>query len=250
MDDEIVDALEAEQTELASVLAGLDRRSLNLASRCDGWTIADVLVHLAQTNELAAASVHGELAEAVGGGPGNEGAADVDEWAGAAVESERPDDPADAVSRYLESAEAQLSAFRAVEASRRVQWVVGDMAARTLASTRLSETWIHSGDIAFGLGIEPEPTGRLWHVARLAHRTIPYAFASAGIEPSGEVAFELEAPDGRQWVFGAADAPTVIRGTAEDLCNVAGQRAAAADTGLEGEGPDAALTLELVRTFA
>lgn len=30
----------------------------------------------------------------------------------------------------------------------RVPWVVGEMAARTLCTTRLSETWIHTTDVA------------------------------------------------------------------------------------------------------
>lgn len=250
MEDEIVDALEAEQAALTAMVAGLHTEALLGASRCEGWTIADVLVHLAQTNELATASVEGRFSEAVEAGPTITGVSNVDEWAGAAVEADRPGDAADTVPRYLASAESQLSAFRSVEASARVPWVVGDMAARTLASTRLSETWIHAGDIAAGLGLTPEPTERLWHVARLAHRTIPYALGAAGREPSGDVAFVLAAPDGSEWVFGAEDAPTVIRGTAEDLCTVAGQRASAAETALRGEGPDAAPTLELVRTFA
>jgi uncharacterized protein (TIGR03084 family) len=250
MEDQIVDALEAEQCALAEMVTDLEAEALRGASRCEGWTVVDVLVHLAQTNELAAASVEGNFDEAVGAGPEIVGVSNVEEWAGAAVEADRPGDPTEAVPRYLASAGRQLSAFRAVEPSERVVWVVGDMAARTLASTRLSETWIHAGDIAAGLGITPEPTGRLWHVARLAHRTIPYAFIAAGREPLGEVAFVLDAPGGSEWVFGDPDAPTVIRGKAEELCLVAGQRASAADTELEGEGPDAARALELVRTFA
>jgi hypothetical protein len=41
-----------------------------------------------------------------------------------------------------------------------------------------------------------------------------------------------------------------VSGPAADLCAVAGRRAAAADTGLSAEGPDAEAVLRLVRTFA
>jgi hypothetical protein len=41
-----------------------------------------------------------------------------------------------------------------------------------------------------------------------------------------------------------------VRGPATDLCAVAGQRMAAADTALRAEGPDAESVLRLVRTFA
>jgi hypothetical protein len=88
-------------------------------------------------------------------------------------------------------------------------------------------------------------------VARLAWRTVPYAFARAGRELSGPVAFELRAPDGSTWSFaGDEPAATTITGDALDLCTVAGQRADAATTSLQGEGPDATAVLELVRTFA
>lgn len=250
MDDEVVDALGDEQDALVSMVGGLDAVALGLPSRCHGWSIADVLVHLAQTNELAAASARGGFADAIAADPATTGFSDVEQWAGAAVEADRSGDPAATVERYVVSARSQLQALRCVEPSQRVPWVVGDMAARTLATTRLSETWIHAGDIAFGLGIEPSATGRLWHVARLAHRTIPYAFEAAGARPTGAIAFDLVAPDGARWSFGDPQAPTVVSGPALQLCEVAGQRAGAADTELRGEGPDAALTLELVRTFA
>ena len=251
MDDEVVAALDAEQGALARMVAPLDRSGMLAGSRCEGWTVADVLVHLAQTNEFAAASVGGRFSEAVEAGPDVTGVGNVDEWAAAALEAERAQDPLDARSRWEAGAAAQIAAFEQCDAAARVPWVVGEMAARTLASTRLSETWIHSCDIAAALGITPEPTGRLWHIARLAHRTIPYAFMLAEAEPAGDVAFRLEAPDGSRWSFGdVTNAATVITGPALQLCEVAGQRADAGDTDLRGEGPDAARTLELVRTFA
>ncbi len=132
-----------------------------------------------------------------------------------------------------------------------MEWVAGQLAARTLASTRLTETWIHTVDVAFGFGAPPAPTGRLWHTARLVWRTVPYALGQAGIVAAGPVAFELVAPDGSTWSFGTDDGPaTRITGSAAELCEVAGQRASAADTGLAGTGPDAEAVLQLMRTFA
>ena len=43
---------------------------------------------------------------------------------------------------------------------------------------------------------------------------------------------------------------TTIRGDGVELCLVAARRLAAAETGLAGEGPDAAAVLDLVRTYA
>src|SRR5207253_10380436 len=100
------------------------------------------------------------------------------------------------------SADRMGAALRTCDPSARVQWVAGTLAARTLATTRLAETWIHTGDIAFGLGVTLEPQPRLRHIPRLAWRTIPYAFDREGRPAPGPVAFRLVGPDGAAWDFG------------------------------------------------
>ncbi len=254
---DVVAALVAQQEELRTLVADRDDDELARATRCEGWSAADVLLHLAQTNEAAVASVEGRLEDFRLGGVGGESAADVDELADLAVAAEREAAPTAIRDRWWASAQAQAEAFRGCEPSARVLWVSGELAARSLASTRLSETWIHTVDVASAFGVRPAPTDRLWHVARLAWRTVPYAFERAGRPLAGPVAFELVAPDGSTWAFGL-DAPdvgavppaTVLRGSAAALCEVAGQRADAADTDLTAEGPEAADVLALVRTFA
>jgi uncharacterized protein (TIGR03084 family) len=129
--------------------------------------------------------------------------------------------------------------------------VAGELSARTLATTRLAETWIHTGDVAGALGVELEPKPRLRHIARLAWRTLPYAFAKDGRELHGPVAFHLRGPDGQAWDFTPdGDALTTVRGDGVELCNVAARRVDPVETGLVGDGPDAGAVLELVRTYA
>jgi uncharacterized protein (TIGR03084 family) len=144
-----------------------------------------------------------------------------------------------------------LSRFEHADPHDRVTWVAGELSVRTLATTRLAETWIHTGDAAESVGLHLPPTDRLRHIARLAWRTVPYAFERAGRVLSGPVAFELTGPGGEPWHFAPDAAPvTVIRGDGVELCRVAGRRIDAAHTGLVGEGPDAVAVLELVRTYA
>lgn len=246
-----VDALAAQQLELRSLVAARDEQALAQPSRCEGWSAGDVLLHLAQTNEMAVASVEGRLPEYVAAVTDVIPAAgDIDSWAGALVDAERSTGVA-ARDRYLASAADQEAAFRRTEPGTRVQWVAGEMAARTLATTRLSETWIHTVDAAAAFAMVPEPTDRLWHVARLVWRTVPYALSRGGAEPTVQVAFELEGPAGDTWTFGDPDtAATVVRGSALELCTVAGQRADAAATGLSATGPAAEPVLRFMRTFA
>jgi hypothetical protein len=95
------------------------------------------------------------------------------------------------------------------------------------------------------------PTERLRHIARLAWRTLPYAFARAGRTLVGPVALELRSPSGETWEFHPeGDATTVIRGDGAQWCLVAARRMLAADTDLRADGPDGAAVLDLVRTYA
>jgi uncharacterized protein (TIGR03084 family) len=250
--EKIVAALAAQQDELTALVVPLDAAGWARPSRCEGWTVSDVVLHLAQTNEMAIGSTQGRYDEVAAAlAEGLPPATSVDEGAGLMVARERGRPPAEVRARWQESANTLRHELGRIEPGRRVQWVAGELSARTLATTRLAETWIHTGDVAVALDHEVVADDRLWHIVRLAWRTLPYAFAQAGHEPAGPVAFALEAPNGDTWHFTPDDPPaTTIEGTALDLCNVAGQRADAADTGLRGEGPDAAAVLALVRTFA
>jgi uncharacterized protein (TIGR03084 family) len=250
--DNVVAALEDQQVELTDLVAGLDEAGWQATSRCPGWSVADVVLHLAQTNEMAMASLEGRmaefLAEAYAGLPP---VADVDVGAAVMVDRERGRPPAEVFARWRDGASTLLAAFDATDLGTRVTWVAGDLTARTLATTRLAETWIHTGDVAAGLGVELEPTDRLWHIARLAWRTLPYAFAREGRQLSGPVRFELRAPNGDTWVFSGDEEPvTTVSGDAAVLCDVAARRLPGAESGLRADGPDAAAVLELVRTFA
>lgn len=247
---DVVDALRDQLSELDSLVCGLDDDGWAKPSACPGWSVADVVVHLAQTNAVAVASVEGRWDDVAAMWGGTVDAGTVDELAGAAVEATGGVPGPEAYAWWKQTADDMVAAFDRADPRARVQWVAGDMAARTLCTTRLSETWIHTTDVAHGLGVVVAPTDRLWHIARLVHRTIPYAFLRDGRPPPGRVRFDLTAPDGSSWTFGDDDAPTVVTGPAVDLCLVAGQRAEAADTELAGTGPDATAVLELMRTFA
>ena len=118
-------------------------------------------------------------------------------------------------------------------------------------TTRLAETWIHTGDVAAAFGELPAPTDRLEHVARLAWRTLPYAFERSGRTMHGAVAFDLTGPTGNPWVFDPDDdALTRVTGDGVELCLVAARRVEPGATDLRGEGADAEAVLELVRTYA
>jgi uncharacterized protein (TIGR03084 family) len=254
---EIVDALAGEHAALRDRLTALPPEDWARPSQCPGWSIADVVLHLSQTDTLAAASARGTLDTAmreIGWDPVGLGGAqpvDVDAVADRAVRLHRGVEPAELLQRWSTAADEVRAALRAADPKEPLTWVVGRLPARTLATTRLAEAWIHHGDIAYALGDPPEPAERLWHIARLAWRTLPYAFRKAGRELHGPVALSLTAPDGGTWTF-EHDVPaaTVVTGDAHAFCLLAARRIGPAESKLEAVGPDADAVLELVRTFA
>lgn len=246
------DHLAAQHAELAGLIEDLDGVGWHLPTRCDGWDVADVVLHLAQTDELAVASATGRfdvvLRELTEGGPA---AMSIDDGAAAMVAHQRGPDPQSLLGRWSSGSSLLVDVLSRADPSARVRWVAGELSARTLATTRLAETWIHTGDVAEALGMRLAPNDRLRPIARLAWRTLPYAFRSAGRTMSGPVAFRLVAPDGRPWEFlPDTAAVTTISGPAEELCAVAARRVDPAQTCLSGDGPDAAAVLRLVRTYA
>ena len=250
----ILTALGEQHAELATMLDPLDDAGWHRPTRCEGWTVADVVLHLAQTDGLALASAQGRFAEGIemlAGGVERAANVNVDDGAAAMVAHERGLPNAALFDRWRTGAARLRDVLAASDPHRRVTWVAGDLSTRTLVATRLAECWIHTGDVAEALGVVPESTDRLEHIARLAWRTLPYAFARDGRELSGPVAFDLRAPSGARWHFTPGSAPiTVIEGAAADLCLVAARRVSSDATSLRGTGPDAAAVLELVRTFA
>lgn len=244
---EELDALAAQQAELTALLDGLDDDGWRRPTRCEGWDVADVVLHLAQTNEMAIRSATDRFADATAElARGLPPTFDVDAGAAAMVERDRNASLDDIRQRYDRSARTMREALAARDPRDRVDWVAGQLTVRTLSTTRLAETWIHTGDVAVALGRPIEPSDRLHLIARLAWRTLPYAFQRAGRTLTGPVAFELDGcsltPD--------QPAVTTITGSVLDLCLVAGRRADPRDTGLRGTGPDVDAVLELVRTYA
>ena len=250
--DEILEALAEQHAELYRLVADLDEAQWQRPSRCEGWSVADVVLHLSQTDELAIGSASGQFSEALGtlahgiGPPGN-----VDDGADLMVARDRGQPGSAVLQRWKTGSDHLRALLGATDPHARVVWVAGELSARTLATTRLAECWIHTGDVAEALDVVLVPGDRLRHIARLAWRTLPYAFARSGRELTGPVAFELVSPNGDAWRFVPDEPPlTTVAGPGVDLCLVAARRVDPAATALVADGPDAEAVLELVRTYA
>jgi len=248
----VVDDYVAEAMRLEGILATLTEAQWLTPSGAGGWSIADVTLHLALSDESVVASADG-ASPWEGLSPGEGAAAGkVDEWVARMVDAERTT-PARAFTRLRGAHDAAAQALRAADPQVPLQWVSGPTKPATLATTRLAEYWAHGLDITGPLGIDFPDTSRLRHVAWLAHRTLPYALSMAGEEPVA-VRCSLTAPDGvTTWTFGPDDAESGISGPAGAFCRVAARRldpGAPAASGLRANGPHGATALRVVRTYA
>jgi uncharacterized protein (TIGR03084 family) len=243
----VLDDLAAEQERLEGILGGLDETQWASPSGAAGWTITDVVLHLAQSEESVVATVSGRDLRA---GLGDRSGGTVDELMAELVRAERGRAPDVVFGRWRRARRAALDALRAADPDRPLHWVAAPVKPATLATTRLAEHWAHGLDITGPFGIEFRDTERLRHVAWLAHRTLPYAMTLAGEQPA-RVWCELTAPDGATvWRFGPADAESAIAGAAGDFCRVAAQRLSPAQSRLRTRGPHGATALRLLRTYA
>jgi len=240
----IFDDLEAEQDRLEDILAGLDDAQWAAASGADGWTVCDVVLHLAQSEEAVLASTAGtswetRLASGI----------TLDQVMDQLVQAERAE-PALVFQRWREARRGAVRALRAADPAQPLSWVAARLKPATLATTRLAEHWAHGLDITGPLGIAFPDTERLHHVAWLAHRSLTYAFALTG-EQAHEVRCDLTAPDGAAtWHYGEAGADSAISGTAGAFCRVAAQRLAPQESGLRATGPYGPAALAVLRTYA
>lgn len=254
----IFDDLEAECDRLEAILECLDATRWRARSDASGWTVADVVLHLAQGEEAVVAAVEGTYSPLLAGGtavpagdavPAGAGAGaavdgTMDEW----VRRERAA-PDIVFGRWRTARRVALAALRRADPDRRLPWVAAPLKPTMLATTRLAEHWTHGLDVTVPFAIPFPDTVRLRHIAWLGHRTLPYAFTVAGGEPH-EVFCELTGPDGSIWRYGSPEAASTVTGSAGAFCRVGARRLAPADSGLVTRGPHGALALRVLRNYA
>ncbi|WP_018501048.1 maleylpyruvate isomerase family mycothiol-dependent enzyme [Parafrankia discariae] len=246
---EIFDDLAAEGDRLEAILDGLGDARWAAPSAAAGWSVADVVLHLAQSEEAVAASVDGRPSPLLTGTSGSDGGTStVDDLMDVWVRRERAA-PSAVFERWRTARHAALAALRRADPGSQLRWVAAPLRPATLAVTRIAEHWAHGLDITSPFGIDFPDTARLRHIAWLGHRTLPYSFIIAGAEPH-EVYCELTAPDGSAWRYGPPAAASTVTGSAGAFCRVGAGRLDPAASGLVARGPHAELALRVLRNYA
>jgi uncharacterized protein (TIGR03084 family) len=245
---EICDDLTAETDALRSVMQDLAEDAWQLPTPAAGWDSRDTIAHLGSGdwaarlatndpdafNELKSELVAGRinLLEACGADRASMTGAELWGW----FDNERAD---------------MITAFRSQGPKDRIPWVGPDMSALSFATARLMETWSHGHDLADTHHAPWPPTDRLRNVAHLGVTTRGWAYTNRGLPaPAGPVRVELVAPSGQQWEWGPADADNIVRGTAEQFCQLVTQRRHRTEVKLQARGQFADEWLNIAQAYA
>ena len=246
--DDLLTDLEAEGDQLWSVVSDLDEAGWRTPTPAPGWTVATQVAHLLWTDEVAVVAATDkekwdELVLRAIGDPDGFVDASAHEVAGLA--------PQALLARWGAAREALGRALRELPQGQKMPWFGPPMSAASMATARFMETWAHALDVYDALGVTPEPTDRIRHVAHLGVRTRSFAFSVHQLEPPAEeFRIDLAAPSGDRWTWGPEDAAQTVTGSAYDFCLLVTQRIHRDDTDLVAHGADAEQWLTIAQAFA
>ena len=240
---EILSDLVAEQQFLDQFLQQVNLKLWDKETPAAGWSIRDTISHLADYEELAASAIAGNAAL-----DRYRSASDLDEIRQEAVEKGRRMRPQDVIEWWRNGRAKVVEPLSLLLATDRVEWFSGDMSARTLATTRLMETWAHGLDIYAATGAEIEDTQRIRHVCWLGWKSLPHSFKMAGLDYE-PIRVEVIGPGYAKWIYGNEDAPNVVKGSASDWARLAVRRVTADETRLKLTGAGAEQAVKVVQAY-
>ena len=196
---DILSDLVAEQQFLDQSLQRIPIKIWDMVTPSKPWTVRDTIAHLADYEELGA--------DTIAGGPRikqMQNAPDLKSLRQEAIKKGRNMRPQDVIEWWRAGPAKVVEPLSHMEETDRIEWIAGEMSARTFATFRLMETWMHGLDIYATLKREVEDTPRIRHVCWLGWKTLPYAFKQAG-EDYEPVRIEVIGPGYSRWVYGPED---------------------------------------------
>jgi uncharacterized protein (TIGR03084 family) len=246
--DGLLADLKAEGDRLWAVVSGLDEDGWRTPTAAAGWDVATQVAHLSWTDEVAVLAATDKAAwddvvlRAID---------DPDGYVDTAAAEIARLTPTALLARWGAAREALVLTLRALPDGQRMPWFGPPMSAASMATARFMETWAHALDVYAGLGVDPEVSDRIRHVAHLGVRTRNFAFATNGLAaPAEEFGVVLSAPSGAEWSWGPEDAAQTVVGPAYDFCLLVTRRAHRDDLSLTAVGADADRWLDIAQCFA
>ena len=247
----IVADLAAEGDELYAVLKDMDTGFWTEVSSFKAWTVWDVVAHLHMADKMALASLQGEsefhrFMHTLGSGNLREVA---DKW----LKQGRDHSPTgpEMLTIWRETFVALCTALGNADPEARYTWVGPSMKAKMMATARLMETWAHGWEVYDLMKLPRQQHERLHHIATIGIRTFAWTFNNRSLPvPEPQPYVELTSPGGDLWQWNERDPANMVRGSANDFCQVVTQVRNVADTELEVVGDIAQAWMQIAQCFA
>lgn len=240
--DDVLTDLVAEYDRIEGFLTMLTDEQWNAPSAAPGWSVADTVLHLAQSEGGVAATLESPTSTWTTRDHPLDDAIEAQVRTASLL-------PGEVFKLWRSARRSSVAALAAADPSLTVRWAAAPLKPRTLATTRLAEHWAHALDITEPLGIDYPDTDRLRHIAWLGHATLPYAMRLSGLT-SSTVLCTLTSPGGTVMTYGPADAVSTISGPMGVFCRVGARRLAGDESGLLTNGPVARAALQVLRNYA
>jgi uncharacterized protein (TIGR03083 family) len=184
-----------QRTRLAKMLGDFGEAEWNSPTRCEGWTVQDVVSHLVSVNAFWQMSTQAGLA----GAPTRV----LENFDPAAtpplmVEPMRALAPSEVLDQFLVTNDGYLDALNALDDdgwSAIAEAPPGHLPIRLLASHALWDSWVHERDIALPLGIsQPEEDDEVLSSLRYAAALSPAFAIMSGNQVDGSYGIETSGP--------------------------------------------------------
>jgi uncharacterized protein (TIGR03083 family) len=200
-----------QRRRLQDALAKLTADQWKHASRCEGWSVQDVVAHLIGTNTFWTMSIVAGLA----GSPTRVLAAfDPVATPAVMVEPMRAMSPTETLEQFVET---NQSLFDAVESLDDAGWLTiaespaGHVPVRLTANHALWDAWIHERDILLPLGVVPvEEPDEIVSCLRYVAAVAPVLAFSSDSTRRGALAIDASEPDIQ--IVIEVDTTVVVRG--------------------------------------
>jgi len=225
-----------QRRRLASLLGGLDDQQRAAASRCEGWSVRDVIAHLVSTNQFWAFSIGTALR-----GEPTRFLTSFDPVASPAelVEAARSQPPAEVLDGLVATNEAIADAIAGLDDdgwSTLGEAPPGHVPLRAVALHALWDSWIHERDIVLPLGLIPvEEPDEIAACLSYSAALSPAFSVAGGSTRQGAIAVDATNPDshfvveiGESVVVRAGDTPAdalQLTGPAVELLEALSHRA-------------------------
>ncbi|EAQ00967.1 hypothetical protein JNB_12349 [Janibacter sp. HTCC2649] len=241
--------LTAESEQLDAWIRGTaGENAWRLDTPAAGWTVAHQIAHLLWTDE---ASVLAITDPAAFGGLLRDAASRPDTFVDDGAAARATLAPDELLTRWRAGRMTLAGALRGCPDDMRIPWYGPPMAATSMATARMMETWAHAHDVAAALGVDVPRTDRARHVAFLGVRTRGFAHQIHGIvPPTEEFRVELTGPTGDVWAWGPEDAEQRVTGDGWDFALLVTRRLHRDDAALVVTGADAERWLGIAQAFA